>query len=368
LISVLGGGSYWFFYLQKAHQSGVLKVSGNIETTEVDMSFKIPGKVLKRFVDEGESIEAGEPVAQLETADLEQDVAQRKADLDAARAQLDMMHEGSRKQDIEAAQAAMERAKYTLEDLEAGPRVQEIASAQAAVNSAFAERERAIADFDRAKGLMPKNAISKEQYDQVKSLYDIAEAHVRDSREKLKLLEAGYREKQIETARAAWVQAKWQYDAIKEGPRKQDVDQSAARVSQLEAALKLAETRLGYATIVAPMSGVVLSKNIDPGEYVAAGTPVVTLGDLVNVWARAYIPEDQNNRVKYGQKVRVTTDSGKTYEGVVAFISKQAEFTPKNVQTEKERVKLVYRIKINITNPQKDLNPGVPVDGSIETE
>jgi HlyD family secretion protein len=368
LICFIGGGICWFFFIRKTEKSAVLKVSGNIETTEVDMSFKIPGKVQHRFVDEGEMIEAGKPVAQLEDADLRQEVAQRKADLEAARAQLDMLHEGSRKQDIEAAQAAVEKAKYTLEDLEAGPRVQEIASAQAAVNSSFAERERAIADFDRAKDLLPKNAISKEQYDQAKSLYDIAEARVRDSQEKLKLLQAGYREKQIETARAAWLQAKWQYDAIKEGPRRQDVEQADARVNQLEAALKLAETKLGYATIVAPMTGMVLSKNIEPGEFVAAGTPVVTIGDLVNVWVRAYIPEEQNNRVKYGKKVRVTTDSGKTYDGVVSFISSQAEFTPKNVQTEKERVKLVYRIKVNIINPKMDLNPGVPVDGIIETE
>jgi HlyD family secretion protein len=116
------------------------------------------------------------------------------------------------------------------------------------------------------------------------------------------------------------------------------------------------------------MNGVVLSKNIEEGEYVAAGTPVVTIGDLVNVWVRAYIPEQLNGRVKYGQKVRVTTDNGKQYDGFVSFISHEAEFTPKNVQTEKERVKLVYRIKINITNPKEDLNPGMPVDGVIEME
>jgi HlyD family secretion protein len=154
---------------------------------------------------------------------------------------------------------------------------------------------------------------------------------------------------------------------IKEGPRRQEIEQAEAKVHQIEAALNLAETRLGYAKIVAPMTGMVLSKNIEPGEYVAAGTPIVTIGDLVNVWVRAYIPEELNGCVKFGQKVHVTTDNGKTYEGTLSFISHEAEFTPKNVQTEKERVKLVYRIKINITNPAMDLNPGMPVDGFIET-
>jgi HlyD family secretion protein len=370
LLIVLGlaGGVYWYVYLRPVKKLNTLKVSGNIETTEVEMSFKIPGRVEKRFVDEGEKIQIGKPVAELEVADLEQDVAMRRAELNAARAQLDELKEGSRRQDIEAAEAAMRKAKSTLEDLEAGPRAQEIAVAEAAVNASVAERDRAISDYDRAKALMPSKAISKEQYDLAKSTFGVAEAHLRDSQEKLKLLQAGYRENQIEAARAAYEQAKWQYDMIKEGPRRQDIEQSEARMHQAEAALKLAETRLGYAKIVSPMTGMVLSKNIEPGEYVAAGTPVVTIGDLVNVWVRAYIPEELNGRVKFGQKVRVTTDNGKQYDGYVSFISNEAEFTPKNVQTEKERVKLVYRIKINITNPKMDLNPGMPVDGIIETD
>jgi HlyD family secretion protein len=116
------------------------------------------------------------------------------------------------------------------------------------------------------------------------------------------------------------------------------------------------------------MSGVVLSKNIEPGEYVAPGTPVVTVGDLVHVWLRAYIPETEQRRVKVGQKADVTIDNnpGKIFLGRVSFIAQEAEFTPKNVQTEKERVKLVFRIKIDITNPEMELKPGMPADAVIE--
>jgi HlyD family secretion protein len=332
------------------------------------MSFKIPGRVETRFVDEGEMIEKGKSVAQLEDADLQQDLAQRHAELQAAKAQLDELREGSRKQDIDAAEAAMRKAKFTLDDQEAGPRPQEIAAAEAAVNAAAAERDRASLDLERAKKLMPSKAMSVEQFDFAKATYDINVERYNDSKEKLKLLQDGYRKDQIEAARAAWNQAKAQYDVVKEGPRRQDIEQADAKVRQLEAALKLAETRIGYATIVSPMTGMVLSKNIEPGEYVAAGTPVVTIGDLVNVWVRAYIPEELNGSIKFGQKVRVTTDNGKKYDGSISFISHEAEFTPKNVQTEKERVKLVYRIKINITNPKMDLNPGMPVDGVIEID
>ena len=161
-------------------------------------------------------------------------------------------------------------------------------------------------------------------------------------------------------------QAKAQYDLVVAGPRKETIDQARAKVEQVAANLKLAETRLGYATVVSPLSGVVLSKNIEPGEFVVAGTPIVTVGDLVNVWLRAYIEEPDLDRVKVGQRAIVTTDAGKTFEGHVGFISSEAEFTPKNVQTQKERVKLVYRIKIDITNPNMELKPGMPADAEIQ--
>lgn len=119
-----------------------------------------------------------------------------------------------------------------------------------------------------------------------------------------------------------------------------------------------------------PLSGWVLSKNAEPGEYLAPGTPVVTVGNLNQVWLRAYISESDLGRVKVGQHVRVTADTfpGKVYKGKISFISPQAEFTPKNVQTEKERVKLVYRVKVDIPNPEMELKPGMPADAEIQLD
>jgi HlyD family secretion protein len=130
-----------------------------------------------------------------------------------------------------------------------------------------------------------------------------------------------------------------------------------------------AKTRLGYTILASPVSGLVISKNIEPGEQVAAGTPVITVGELDTVWVRAYINETDLGRVKVGQKARVTTDTwpGKVYDGIVTFISSEAEFTPKIVQTQKERVKLVYRVKITIPNPNMELKPGMPADAEILT-
>jgi len=142
-----------------------------------------------------------------------------------------------------------------------------------------------------------------------------------------------------------------------------------ARVKESGAALALAETRLGYAALTSPVAGIVLSKAIETGEYVFPGTTVVTIGNLEQVWIRAYINETDLGRVKVGQAAHVTADTypGKVYPGLVAFISSEAEFTPKNVQTAKERVKLVYRIKIDVANPAMELKPGMPADAEIRT-
>ncbi len=141
-----------------------------------------------------------------------------------------------------------------------------------------------------------------------------------------------------------------------------------ARVKASGAALALAGTRLGYALLASPVAGVVLSKAIENGEYIFPGTAVVTIGNLEQVWIRAYINETDLGRVKVGQAARVMADTypGKIYTGQVAFISSEAEFTPKNVQTAKERVKLVYRIKIDVANPAMELKPGMPVDALIQ--
>ncbi|MGA2060706.1 MAG: efflux RND transporter periplasmic adaptor subunit, partial [Thermoguttaceae bacterium] len=275
----------------------------------------------------------------------------------------------SRKEDIAASEAAMHKAEFALADLEAGSRPQEIKFAEASLSAADAQKAQSQADYIRANQLFKEKMISNEQHDAAKAIADVAAQRYREAVEHLALVKEGSRKQQIDEARAAYNQAKAQYDLVMAGPRKETIDQARAKVKQAEAALQLAQTRLSYATLTAPMSGVVMSKNIEPGEYVAPGTPVVTVGDLVNVWLRAYIPETELGRVKVGQKAKVTTDTypGKAYEGRVSFIAQEAEFTPKNVQTEKERVKLVYRIKIDITNPEMELKPGMPADAVIET-
>jgi HlyD family secretion protein len=371
-IVLLGGGAvaFWYQSARRHATDGQIRVSGNIETTEAQVAFKIPGRVEKRLFDEGQMVETGQPVAELDTGDLKCNVALRRAEVQAAKAVLDELENGSRPEEKEAAKAAMEQASHQLADLEAGSRPQEIVVAEAAVTAALADLNRLKADYRRAQSLRETSALAEQTLDAVRASYEMAVEKHRQAVEQLKLVREGPRKEQIEAARSALARARAQNELVQIGPREEQKRQAKSRYEQAEAALKLAETQLSYAVIYAPLTGVVLSKNIEPGEIVAPGTAVVTVGDLVNVWLRGYIQESDLGRVKVGQSASVTTDTypGKAYKGRVSFISSQAEFTPKNVQTPKERVKLVYRIKIDITNPKMELKPGMPADAVIETE
>jgi HlyD family secretion protein len=364
LVAVLG-----LIYLQALSRKGadVIRVSGNVEVTDTEVSFKIAGRVDARLVDEGETVRAGQLVARLDASELAREVALRTAEVQAAQAALAELEAGSRPEEIAQAEAAAQQAKARHDEMVAGSRPQELSAAEAVVRRAKAEADRARLDAERYEGLYKKEIISAQQYDAARTAYETALARQREAEEQLKLVKEGPRKEQIEQARAAWLQAQERLVLVKKGPRAETIAQAQARLAQTREALALAGTHLGNATLTSPHSGVVLSKSVEPGEFVAAGTPIVTVGDLEDVWVRAYINETDLGRVKVGQRVRVTTDTypRKVYEGRVSFLASQAEFTPRSVQTEKERVKLVYRVKIDIRNPNMELKPGMPADAEI---
>lgn len=344
-----------------------IRISGNIEATTVEVSFRIPGRIAERAVDEGKSLAEGQLVGRLDNSDLVDEVRLREAELSAADAALRELMAGARSQEIARAEAEVLRAQAQLDDLLAGARPQEIAAANAAVDRARADAEKARKDRERTEALLARQLISPQENDAARAASEVADARRKEAGEALALVLAGPRKDQVEQARASLAGAKENLSLIKEGARRETIDQARARRKQAAEALAAAKTRLSHATVRSPLSGIVLSKNAEPGEYVAAGTPVVTIADLREVWLRAYIPETDLGKVKVGQGVAVTTDTypGKKYEGTVAFIASEAEFTPKSVQTQKERVKLVYRIKVVLANPVMELKPGMPADGLI---
>ncbi|MEW6740789.1 MAG: HlyD family secretion protein [Nitrospirota bacterium] len=296
-------------------EQGVLTVSGNVEVTEVNMGFKTSGRVVELLVEEGQKVKKGDKLAILDSAEVESQVAQHRAYLN--------------------------ETITRLQELKAGSRPQEIEQATANVKYAEAELIKAKKDHERAEVLYKNGAISAQQMDTAKKVYDTATSQHKKALEALSL--------------------------VKEGPRKEEIRAAENRVRQAEAALKASEERLKDTILYAPVSGVIMRKNIELGETVAPGIPVYTIGDLENPWIKVYVKEDRLGLVKLGQKAEITTDSypGKKYEGAVTYISSEAEFTPKNVQTQEERVKLVFGVKVSVKNINDELKPGMPADVRI---
>lgn len=345
----------------------VIRVSGNIEATDARLGFKLAGIVEARFVSEGERVEAGTLIARLESADLRAEVELKKAEARSAQSVLEELEAGTREEEVAQAAAAVAAARASLDELLAGSRPQEIAAAEATMESARVTAEHLRAEFERQERLFRNEVISDRELDRARSEYDRAGAQLDEAREKLALIREGPRAERIEQAQAALAEAEQRHAMLVKGPREETIEQARAKLEQAQAALRLVEIKLKYAEISSPLSGVVLSENIEPGEFVSPGTPVVTVGDLENVWLRAYIAQTDLGKVKLGQEVRITTDTwpDKVYNGRISFISDEAEFTPKQIQTEKERVKLVYRVKITAPNPDMELKPGMPADGEI---
>lgn len=293
-------------------RSGDLVLSGNFEVEDAQLGFKTAGRVIERTVREGDRVAAGQLVARLDDAEQHAQLALRQAELAAAEA--------------------------ALAELEAGSRPQEIEAAAATLRSAEAERERQRLDFARLQELRDKDVISERDFEAGRAQFKVAEARAAEAAERFKLAQ--------------------------EGPRAETIRQARARVEQARAAVALAATQLDNTRLTSPLTGTVLSHNIEPGEFVSPGTPVVTVADTARLWVRAYLDQPDLGRVRHGQKVVVRTDSfpGRDFEGTVGFISAEAEFTPKTVQTPKERVKLVFRIKVDVANPKDELKPGMPAD------
>ncbi len=292
-----------------------IAVTGTIEALQVDVSAKITARIVERTVKEGQPVERGQLLARLADDDL---VAEARR-----------------------TEAAVRTAEAQLRDLEAGARREELEQARAALRNAAAVREWSERELARAQELFAKNLIAFQEVDRTRNAYDVAVANETSAREKLALLEAGPRPDQVTAARA--------------------------QLAEARAAEALARARLADARLVSPLTGLVLRKNMEVGETATPGTPILTLMDPNDLWLRAYVSETDVARVRLGQPATVTVDGfpGRVFAGAIIEIASEAEFTPKNVQTKKERVSLVYRVKIALRNADGVLKPGMPADAQL---
>lgn len=296
-----------------------LSASGTVEATEADLGFQTGGRVAELGVREGDIVSAGQQIATLDVADV------------SAR--------------LKSAEAQVKSAQATLAELQRGSRPAEKRQADAAATVASERVQEARRSFDRAVKLFNGGAISREARDQAETAYNVARA-------------------QLE-------QVKQQENIVDEGPRVERIAAQQAVVQQAQAAADQVRAVLDQSVIRAPFAGVVTMKHREAGETVSPGLPVVSIMNASDRWVRIYIREDQIGRVHIGQAASITsdTDPKRAYTGRVTFIASQAEFTPRNVQTTEERVKLVYAVKVAITgDTRSDLKPGVPADVKITAD
>ncbi len=306
---------YSLVWWETRQPKNMLRLQGHMEATETDLSFKVSGLIEYIFFQEGDWVKSGQKTAGLEAKDLKDEVDRARADMAAAKANL---------------------AKQ-----EAGYRPQEIKEAEAQVGKTKADLDNKKIEYERYENLLKRKVVAAQTRDKVQSDYLMA--------------------------RESHQSALQEYSLRQEGYRVEDIDKAREDYKAAVAALELAQTRLGYATISSPVNGVVLVRPMEPGMTAAVGAPVVTLGDLDNIYFEGYIPETDLARVKFGMKAEITTDAhpGKKYPAWVSFINAKAEFTPKTVETFKERVTLVYRTKIRAQNLDYDLKPGMPAEAVI---
>ena len=377
LLAAIGGGIWWWRDTHSNDPNRIL-VSGNLELTLVDLSFKIAGRMTDLNVREGDWVKKSDIIARLDPMQLQQQRLRDQAAVISAQSNYRQMEtsiafqKATLESDIAARRAEVNEAQAKLDELLNGSRKQDIQQAEAEVTNARAQLEFARSDWARMQALFKNEDISKQQYDQSRMKFDSAAAQLHQAEEKLGMVREGPRKEEIAGGRASLAKAQAglrtaEANRLELLRKEQELAQRDAEISRTKAQEGISQSQLDDTVIATPIDGVVLVKSAEAGEVVAAGTTIVTIGDLNHPWLRAYINETDLGRVKLGQKVKLTTDSykGKIYWGTVSFISSEAEFTPKQIQTKEERVKLVYRIKVDVDNSSHELKNNMPVDAEI---
>lgn len=379
ILALVGGGGWYWYSTHMKNDGNRLMVSGNLELTLVDVSFKIAGRMTDRLVDEGDWVKKGQLIARLDPIQLQRQFVRDRASISSTQSAYDQLvtsvayQRATLEADVAARKADLAAAQARLDAMVNGSRPQDIMQAEAAVNDAKSQLEFARLDWERMQTLYKNEDISKQQFDQARTKFESAQQVVKQAEEKFSLVKEGPRKEDIEAgradvARAVAAVATAEANRLELKRKEQELVERKADIERARAQAGVSESQVDDTTVTTPIDGVVLVKSAEAGEVLAAGTSVVTIGDLEHPWLRAYINETDLGRVKLGQKVKLTTDSypGKAYPGKITFIASEAEFTPKQIQTKEERVKLVYRIKIDVDNSSHELKNNMPVDAEIE--
>jgi HlyD family secretion protein len=380
-----------------------LMASGSIEGEEVTIVSEFGGRIVGLYVEEGDEVTAGEVLVELDSSMLHAQMAQAEAAVAAAEANLANVKAGTHPAEILATQAALRQAIAGRSAAEtAWKDAQVILNDPQEINAQIVEAQTAVdlaqVQIEQAKAQLATAEVERDRYRgqgsmEEKQLYivynyqvqaaqtaiDVARENKRGAEEMLAALKAlrdnplvvisqvHQAEAQYELAAAGVAVAKAKLDEMKAGPMSEEVAVAEAQITQAEAAVSALQTQIDKMTLRSPLAGIVTSRSAHTGEAAIAGATLLTVANLDEVKLTIYIPEDELGRVYLGQEVAVEVDSfpGQVFTGTVSYISQQAEFTPKNVQTEKERVNMVFAVKVRLPNPDHLLKPGMPADAVI---
>jgi HlyD family secretion protein len=290
-----------------------ITTSGSIDATEVHIATKVGGKLLAFLQSEGDQVKAGQTLAQIDTVDIALLLQGARADRDQAAADLRLRVTGSRVEDIAAAEAQVARAEADLEGAEK--------------------------DLLRMQGLLDRGSGTQKAKDDAQSRRDQAAAGLRAAREQLRKL--------------------------KTGSRPEEIDAAKARLAGAEARMAQLTQQLHDATITSPLDGLMTEKMVEAGEFLSPGTSLCVITDLAHPWLTVYVGEPDLARIRLQQQAAVKTDAGQRRAGRITFIAQEAEFTPKNVQTREERIKLVYKVKISLENADGLFKAGMPAEAVL---
>lgn len=292
-----------------------ITASGTIEATDVNVAAKVPAQIVTLYIDDGSPVDSGSLIAVQDHSTLEIQLREAQSAVDQARAQLKLTTEGARQEDV--------------------------VSAEQGVTQAETNRKLAADDLERIRNLEAGGAATKQQLEDAEAKYRVAQS-------------------QLDQAEAG-------LEKTRHLARPEDITAATARVDQLVAARDAVQKQIDDTYITSPLNGSVTHKVAEQGELVASGATVATVTDLSSVYLMIYVTEEELPRVKLGDKADVTVDglSNKTFAGTVTYISPEAEFTPKDIQTKDDRVKLVFGVKIEIPNAQGYLKKGLPADATV---
>lgn len=352
----------WLFWTQT--RAWPLIVSGFIEADEIRVGSRVGGRVSEVLAAEGQTLKAGDLLYRIDPFDLRETLAQAQSELAAHQAEHARLKAGFRREEIEQIRAKRDGAAALLDKLIAGPRKGEIEIARAKLNSARANLELAKSESDRVAHLNKEDSAVPIEMDRVARGLKAAQAEVDSATQEVALLNEGTRKEDIAQARAAKAEADAALAMMESGYRAEDLAKAAAQVAAAQAAVAAIHLRLKELDVVAPCDCVVEAIDLRPGDFVGPSAPSAAVLDLSRLWVRAYVLESRLGQIKLGQRVPIRVDSfpGRRFMAHVAFIAREAEFTPRNVQTPEERTKQVFRIKVMLDEGRDALRVGMAAD------